>query len=128
MKKIFLAILTSSLMFGAFLQNKTYSCSTIGISFKDGNQTRNVPNNAKTQEKLKKILKNLYSIKLNLNKKMLNVDAGKSNATLAYIRKYKNLNVYITGDKKVMMFLDSNKTQAGMMIPSLRTMIYYQCK
>lgn len=128
MKKIFLAILTSSLMFGAFLQNKTYSCSTIGISFKDGNQTRNVPNNAKTQEKLKKILKNLYSIKLNLNKKMLNVDAGKSNATLAYIRKYKNLNVYLTGDKKVMMFLDSNKTQAGMMIPSLRTMIYYQCK
>jgi len=128
MKKIFLAILTSSLMFGAFLQNKTYSCSTIGISFKDGNQTRNVPNNDKTQEKLKKILKNLYSIKLNLNKKMLNVDAGKSNATLAYIRKYKNLNVYLTGDKKVMMFLDSNKTQAGMMIPSLRTMIYYQCK
>ena len=128
MKKIFLAILTSSLMFGAFLSNKTYNCNTVGISFKDGNQTRNVPNNVKTNKKLKKILKNLYSIKLKLDNKMLNVDAGKASDTLAYIRKYKNLDVYITGDKKVMIFLDYNKTQAGMMIPSLKTMIYYQCK
>ena len=128
MKKIFLAILTSSLMFGAFLQNKTYNCDTVGISFKDGNQTRNVPNNTKTNKKLKKILKNLYSIKLKLDKKMLNVNAGKSSDTLAYLRKYKNLDVYITGDKKVIIFLDYNKTQAGMMIPSLKTMIYYQCK
>ncbi len=128
MKKIFLAALAATLMFGAFLPNKTYNCETIGISFKDGNQTRNVPNNKETNKQLKKTLKNLYSIKLNLDKKMLNVEAGKSSDTLAYIKKYKNLAVYITSDKKVMIFLDSNKTQAGMMIPSLKTMIYYQCK
>ncbi len=128
MKKIFLAALAATLMFGAFLPNKTYNCETVGVSFKEGNQTRNVPNNKETNKQLKKTLKNLYSIKLNLDKKMLNVEAGKSSDTLAYIKKYKNLAVYITSDKKVMIFLDSNKTQAGMMIPSLKTMIYYQCK
>ncbi len=128
MKKIFLAALAATLMFGAFLPNKTYNCETVGVSFKEGNQTRNVPNNKKTQKELKKTLKNLYSIKLNLDKKMLNVEAGKSSDTLAYLRKYKHLDVYMTGDKKVVIFLDANKTQAGMMIPSLKTMIYYQCK
>ena len=128
MKKLIISTALMGSLFAAFLPNKTYNCNTVGISFKDGNQTRNVPNNAKTNKKLKKILKNLYSIKLKLDNKMLNVDAGKASDTLAYLRKYKNLDVYITGDKKVMIFLDYNKTQAGMMIPSLKTMIYYQCK
>ena len=128
MKKIFLAILTSSLMFGAFLPNKTYNCQTLGVSVKDGNQTRNIPNNKETSKDLKNTLKNLYSIKLKLDNKMLNVDAGKSSDTLAYLRKMKNLAVYVTADKQVMIFLDANQTQAGMMIPSQKTMIYYQCK
>ena len=128
MKKIFLAALAATLMFGAFLPNKTYNCETVGVSFKEGNQTRNVPNNKKTQKELKNTLKNLYSIKINIDKKMLNIEAGKSSDTLAYIKKFKTLDVYITADKQVVLFLDSNKTQVGMMIPSQKTMIYYQCK
>ena len=128
MKKLLFAVLFSSLMFGAFLPNKTYTCTTLGVSFKDGNQTRNVPNNKETQKELRNTLKNLYSIKINIDKKMLNIEAGKSSDTLAYIKKFKTLDVYITADKQVVLFLDSNKTQVGMMIPSQKTMIYYQCK
>ena len=128
MKKIFLILFSISLMFGAFLQNKTYDCKTIGVSFKDGNETRNIPNNEKTAKSLKETLKNLYEIKLSLDKKLLNVQAGKASDTLAYVKKYHKLDVYVNGDKQVFIFLDSNKTQAGMMIPSQKTMIYYQCK
>ena len=128
MKKLLFAVLFSSLMFGAFLPNKTYNCETIGVSFKDGNQTRNIPNNEKTQKELRNTLKNLYEIKLSLDNKLLNVEAGKASDTLAYIKKFHHLDVYVNGDKQVFMFLDSNKTQVGMMIPSQKTMIYYQCK
>ena len=128
MKKLIFSALFISGVFASFLPNKTYNCETVGVSFKDGNQTRNVPNNKKTQKELKNTLKNLYSIKLNLDKKMLNVEAGKSSDTLAYLKKFKSLDVYITADKQILIFLDSNKTQAGMMIPSQKTMIYYQCK
>ena len=128
MKKIFLAALAASLMFGAFLPNKTYTCETVGVSFKDGNQTRNIPNNKKTVKSLKKTLKNIYSIKLNLNQKILNIKAGNSNDSLRYLKKFKSLDVYITSDKQVLMFVDSNKTEVGMMIPSQKIMIYYKCK
>ena len=128
MKKLIISTALIGSLFAAFLPNKTYNCDTIGVSFKDGNQTRNIPNNKKTSKELKNTLKNLYSIELSLDKKMLNVKAGKSSDTLAYLRKMKNLAVYVTADKQVMIFLDANLTQAGMMIPSQKTMIYYQCK
>ena len=128
MKKIFLAGLISSLMFGAFLPNKIYNCQTLGISFKDKNQTINIPNNDKTKEQLHKVLKKLYSISFKTDGKRLSIKAGKTNDTMVYVKKFKSLDVYITKDHKVFLFLDSNHTQAGLNIPSQKTMIYYQCK
>jgi len=129
MKKfLFTGIMTASL-FAAFLPGKVYKCENIGLTFKDKNITRNIPNNDKTKKDLQKILKDLYTIQIKLDKnKTLDVTAGKKSDKLLYIKKFKTLDVYVTRDKKVLMFLDSNHTQVGMMIPSQSTMIYYQCK
>jgi len=129
MKKILLMGFMTVSLFSAFLPNKVYNCENIGLTFKDKNITRNIPNNDKTKKDLQKILKDLYTIQIKLDKnKTLDVTAGKKSDKLLYIKKFKSLDVYVTGDKKVLMFLDSNHTQVGMMIPSQSTMIYYQCK
>ena len=126
-KLIFSGILASALIAG-FLPNKTYNCETIGVAFKDNNKTIKIPNNAKTKEQLQSILKNLYSISFKTDGKLLNIKAGKNSDTMVYIKKYKSLDTYITRDRQVLLFLDSNHTQAGLNIPSQKTMIFYQCK
>jgi len=129
MKKILMTGVIAASVFAAFLPNKTYKCSTIGLTFKDKNVTRNIPNNNKTKKDLQKILKNLYSLQIKLDKNnQLDVTAGGKTDKLLYLKKFKTLDVYVTRDKHVLMFLDSNHTQIGMMIPSQSTMIYYQCK
>ena len=116
------------LVFAAFVPNKEYSCTTIGITFRDKNQTINVPNNKKTQANLKKILKHLYSLKIKFVKHNLVVTTAKTKDTLKYFKKFKKLDVYITKDKQGLIFVDNNQTQIGFMVPAQQTMIYYQCK
>ena len=128
MKKIiFMGILTS-FIFASFLPNKVYNCTTIGLTFKDKNQTINVPNNEKTEANLKKILKHLYSLKVKFENGKMDVTTSKTKDTLVYLKKYKKLDVYITSDKQGFMFVDNNQTQIGFMVPAQQTMIYYQCK
>lgn len=128
MKKFIFMSVFVSLIFAAFLPNKEYSCTTIGLTFREHNQTINVPNNKKTEANLKKVLKHLYSIKAKFTKKGLVVTTSKTKDTLKYLKKYKRLDVYITSDKQGLMFVDNNLTQMGFMVPSQQTMIYYQCK
>jgi len=126
-KLIFSGILISGL-FAGFLPNKTYNCETIGVSFKDKNQTINIPNNFQTKKGLKQTLKNLYSISFKIKGKYLSIKAGNANDTMVYVKKFKSLDVYTTRDHQAFLFLDSNHTQAGLNLPSQKTMIYYQCK
>ena len=128
MKKFILSAVFISSMFAAFLPNKTYTCTTLGVSFKDKNQTVNIPNNDKTKEQLHKVLKNLYSISFQTDGKTLKIKAGDTNDTMAYVKKFKSLDVYTSRDHQVFLFLDSNHTQAGLNIPAQKTMIFYQCK
>ena len=126
-KLLFIAVLISGL-FASFLPNKTYNCVTLGLSFKDKNQTVNIPNNNKTKEQLQKVLKKLYSISIKITGKKLNIKAGNTSDTMIYVKKFKSLDVYTTKGHQVFLFLDSNHTQAGLNIPAQKTMIYYQCK
>ncbi len=128
MRKIIFSTLLVSGVFAAFLPNKTYNCTTLGLSFKDKNQTVNIPNTDKTKEQLKKVLKKLYSISIKIDGKKLNIKAGNTTDTMLYIKKFKKLDVYATKDHQVFLFLDSNHTQVGLNIPAQKTMIYYQCK
>ena len=128
MKKLVLALVFVSGLFAAFLPNKTYNCVTLGLSFKDKNQTINVPNNSKTKAKLQKVLKKLYAISFKIEGKKLNIKAGNTSSTMVYVKKFKSLDVYTTKGHQVILFLDPKHTQAGLNIPSQKAMIYYQCK
>ncbi len=128
MKKIIFSGIIASFLFAGFIENKPYVCETLGVSFKDKNQTINIPNNPKTKDKIKNALKTLYTISFKLNKKNLQLKAGDKNDTLVYVKKFRGLDVYTTKDHGVFLFLDSNHTQAGLNIPSQKTMIFYQCK
>jgi len=129
MKKFLLTGFMTVSLFSAFLPDKLYNCDNIGLTFKDKNITRNIPNNKETEKELKKTLKTLYSIKVKLDKNnTLNIIAGNKADKLIYIKKYNSLDAYITRDKQAVVFLDSNHTQVGLLIPSQNTMIYYQCK
>jgi len=129
MKKFLLTGFVTASLFAGFLPGKTYNCENIGLSFRDSNITRNIPNNKQTQEELKKTLKTLYSIKIKLDKNnTLDITSGNKTDKLIYIKKYNSLDAYITKDKQAVVFLDSNHTQVGLLIPSQNTMIYYQCK
>ena len=129
MKKFLLIGFVTASLFAGFLPGKTYNCKNIGLTFRDKNSTRNIPNNKETEKELKKTLKTLYSIKVKLDKNnTLNIIAGNKADKLIYIKKYNSLDAYITRDKQAVVFLDSNHTQVGLLIPSQNTMIYYQCK
>jgi len=128
MKKLIVSGILISGLFAGFLPNKTYNCETLGVSFKNKNQVMNIPNNDKTKKDLKKTLKELYSISFNIKGKYLNIKAGDANDTMVYVKKFKSLDVYTTRDHQAFLFLDSNHTQAGLNLPSQKTMIYYQCK
>jgi len=129
MKKFLLTGFVTVSLFSAFVSNKVYNCENIGLSFRDNNITRNIPNNKQTQKELKKTLKTLYSIKIKLDKNnTLDITSGNKTDRLIYIKKYSSLDAYITKDKQAVVFLDSNHTQVGLLIPSQNTMIYYQCK
>jgi len=128
MKKILLTGIITASLFAGFLPNKVYNCENIGLTFKDKNITRNIPNNKETEKELKKTLKNLYSIKIKIDKNSLDVMTGNKTDKLIYIKKYNSLDAYITRDKQAVVFLDSNHTQVGLLIPSQNTMVFYQCK
>ncbi len=128
MKKMILAVIFSSFMFAGFIPSQMYSCKTLGISFKENNKTVNVPNNKETEANFQKTLKGLYAVKIKFVNQALKIFTKDGNDTLNYVKKYKNLDVFVTKDKQGVIFVDNNLSQIGFMIPARKTMIYYQCK
>ena len=130
MKKIFF-ILLSTFLFANFLQNKTYKCENIGVSIKKNGKDINIPNNEKTQEKLKQILDSLYSISIKIEDKNLSLQTKDVKDTLFYFKDYKGLKVYATTDGKAFLFLDKNSSVIILAMPTSikdNTKIYYKCK
>ncbi|NPA11428.1 MAG: hypothetical protein GXO62_04220 [Epsilonproteobacteria bacterium] len=118
-------ILLISILFA--FENKTYNCETIGIEYKESNQTLSIPNTQKTSTQLKQLLKDLYSIKASFNNKDLTLIIASKPEKLTYvnnlqkkIRLYKNDGVWIVAD--------DNSSQIAINIPSQNIVIYYQCR
>ena len=113
----------------AFNINQTYTCETLGVSLKQNNQVRNIPNNVKTYKMLKKALKSLYMIKIRPEKKKLTIYVNKKKDTLDFVKKLPNkVSLYKTKESDLFVFVDANSSQIGMEVPSDGMMIYYQCK
>lgn len=127
MKKI-LVLMVSVFAFG-FNLNQVYSCKTVGISFKENNQTYEIPNNEKTVKDLKAHLKGLYEIKIKPVDKNLVVFVGDKNDTLNFVKNInKNVSLYVTKDFALQIMTDNNTSQMAINIPSQKMIIYYQCK
>lgn len=113
----------------AFNINQTYTCETLGVSLKQNNQVRNIPNNVKTYKMLKKALKSLYMIKIRPEKKKLTIYVNKKKDTLDFVKKLPNkVSLYKTKESDLFVFVDSNASQIGLEVQSDGMMIYYQCK
>ncbi|GAX87883.1 conserved hypothetical protein [Lebetimonas natsushimae] len=127
MKKLLLVLISIYLF--AFNLNQNYKCETLGFSFKKDGKIYNVPNDVKTNKQLQKDLGKLYKISFIPVKNAIKLTVGDKNDTLPYIQTIKNkLDVYVTRDRQVIVFLDKNVSQVAVKIPSQQMVIFYQCK
>ena len=128
MKKILSLGIAAAVSF-AFNLNQTYSCETIGISFKKNNKVYNIPNNAKTQTKMKNSLKELYSVKIKPENKQMVIYVKDKQDTLDYVKMIKKrVALYKTKASDLFILSDAKSSQIGINIPSQKMIIYYQCK
>ncbi|GAB6074452.1 hypothetical protein [Nautilia lithotrophica] len=128
MKKILSIGMIAAFAF-AFNLNQTYTCDTLGLSFKENNQTYNIPNNVKTNEQLKKTLKALYSVKIKPQEKQLVIYVDDKNDTLDFVKLIDNkVSLYKTKSSDLFILTDPKSSQIGISIPSQKMIIYYQCK
>lgn len=127
MKKLLLILIGIYAL--AFNLNQNYKCETLGFSFKKDGKIYNVPNDVKTNKQLQKDLGKLYKISFIPLKNEIKLTVGDKNDTLPYLQTIKNkLDVYVTRDRQVIVFLDKNVSQAAVKIPSQQMVIFYQCK
>jgi len=128
MKK-FLAVLVFAVSLFGFELDKTYSCETLGLSFKENNKTYNILNNKESEKQLKQSLKDLYFIKIKPLKKQMEVYVGDKNDTLDFVKTLnKKVNLYKTKTSDLFILTDPKTSQIGISIPSQKMIIYYQCK
>jgi hypothetical protein len=127
MKKLLL-ILTGIYLL-AFNLNQSYKCETLGFTFKRNGKVYNIPNDIKTNKQMQKDLGKLYEINFVPLKDAIKLTVGGKDDILPFINTIKNrLNVYITKDRQVIVFVDKNVSQIALKIPSQEMVIYYQCK
>jgi hypothetical protein len=129
MKKfVFIFGLMGLFLFG-FKLNTDYDCETVGFSFQKNGKVYNIPNNIMTNKQIQKDLGNLYEINFTPIKNAIRVEVGGKKDILPYIKTIKNkLDVYITKDKQILMFVDKNTSQIAIKIPIKQLVIYYKCK
>ncbi|WP_456488811.1 hypothetical protein [Caminibacter pacificus] len=132
MKKLLLATISGAVLFAFNMQvGKTYQCQTVGISFKEGNQTRNIPANDKTKEALKKALGDIYSVKAKLqDSKDLNLSANGKSEVLKFRGKWKNYNQYVSKSGALIFMPDKNATSdnAALIVVPKQLIVFYKCK
>ena len=132
MKKFLLMTLVSGVLFAFNMQvGKNYNCETVGISFKEGNQTRNIPLNDKTKDALKKALGDIYSIEINLkNSKDLNISSNGKSEILKFRDKWKNYNQYVSKSGALIFMPDKNATSdnAALIVVPKQLIVFYKCK
>jgi len=127
MKKIFLLVI-GIFLFG-FNLNQHYKCETLGFGVKRGNKIINIPNDIKTYKRMKKDLGNLYEVAFVPQKNSISLKVGNKTDTLPYIENIKNkIDVYVTKDREVVVFVDKKVNQIAIKFPSKQMVIYYQCK
>jgi len=132
MKKLILAAVSTAVLFAFNMQvGKTYQCQTVGISFKEGNQTRNIPANDKTKESLKKALGDIYSLEAKLqNSEEVNISTNGKSEILKFRGKWKEYNQYVSKSGALIFMPDKNAstTNAALIVVPKNLVVFYDCK
>jgi hypothetical protein len=132
MKKFLILGISVAAAFAFNMQvGKTYKCETVGISFKEGNQTKNVLNTAKTMPILKKSLKAFYEIEATKeNNSTIKLVVGKIKQTMKVIKPWKGYQRYVTKQRDAAFIFKSDVKDdiAILYLPNDKLMIYYKCK
>ncbi len=130
MKKLIAFSLSCVALMAFNMVDKSYECTTVGISYNDGNQTQNIPVTPKTEPILKQTLKNFYSVKVTKKGNDINISVGKNSEVLSYTGKWRGYEQYMNKEKSVVFMPDKNATNndAALIIPQQRLVIYYNCK
>jgi hypothetical protein len=131
MKKILLLGVGIATLFAFnIVDGKTYDCKTNGVSFSDGNQTRNIPLTPKTEPLLKKTLKNFYEIKFVKHKKEISLKIGNDEGNVTYTGQWRGYDRYEDKGGAVIFMPDKNAStkNAALIIPSQKVVIFYKCQ
>jgi hypothetical protein len=132
MKKFLLIALSAAAVMAFNMKvGKTYQCQTVGISFKEGNQTRNIPVNDKTQAALKKALGDIYTVSAKLkDSKELNLSANGKSEMLNFRGKWKNYNQYVSKSGAIIFMPDKNASSdnAALIVVPKQLIVFYKCK
>jgi len=130
MKRLIALCVSAAALMAFNMVDKKYECTTVGISYNDGNQTRNIPVTPKTAPFLQKTLKDFYQITVIKKGKDVNVSVGKHSEILSFAGKWRGYDQYMNREKSVIFMPDKNATKndAALIIPQQRLVIYYNCK
>jgi len=131
MKKLLLAGLAVAALFAFNMQaGKTYKCTSVGLSYKEGNQTRNVPVTKETQKAIEKALGDLYAITVKADKKDVVVSSNGKSETLDLKAKWKGYNQYVSKSGALIFMPDKNvsSNNAAMIVPPKQLVVFYKCK
>jgi len=132
MKKLFfLGLSVAALMAFDMKIGKNYSCESVGISFADGNQTRNIPVTPKTKPMLEKTLKMFFNINATkIDKNSVKVKVGKIEEVFNKKGKWKGYDQYLNKDGSAVFMPDKNETSnnAALILPAEKLVIFYKCK
>ncbi len=131
MKKLLVAgVAVAAAMAFNMADNKTYKCESVGISYNDGNQTRNIPVTPKTKPLLEKTLKIFFNIEATKKGDEVTVKVGKVSEKLKYTGKWKDYNKYENNNSSVIFMPDKapKSNDAALIIPQEKLVIYYNCK
>jgi len=132
MKKLLLTSLSIATLFAFNLKvGKTYQCETAGISYQEGNQTRNIPATDKTKEPLKKALGDIYKITVKAkDAKNVDISANGKSEVLEFRGKWKDYNQYVSKSGALVFMPDKNpkSNNAALIVVPKHLVVFYKCK
>jgi len=129
-KVLFLGLSVVALFSFNMVDGKMYKCKTEGLSFSDGNTTKNIPLTPKTEPLIKNSLKNFFEIKVKKIKNIVDIKVGKDEGNLTFVGKWRGYDRYQDVMSSIIFMPDKNSStnNAALIIPSQRLIIFYKCQ
>jgi len=131
-KTLLFTLLSSAVLFGFKVDtNKVYNCNILGVSYKEGNQTKSVAYNKATKNVIDSALGDLVKIELHpISSDEINITSGADKSSVVYKHPWRGYDQYVTKQKDLIFMPDKNatSTNAALIVPRDKLIIFYDCK